>query len=240
VPEPEPEPPSSVAPPPAAPAAPRPAGSRQAAFVLVALVAFMVGFLARGWIAPPQRGRGPAPGAPAARADDDPSRGPADALVTVVEFSDFQCPFCRTFSEGTLPALVAAYGDRVRFVYRDFPLAALHPDAQKAAEAAQCAFAQGMFWPYHDRLFRFQRALDVAALKEHARAVGLNGAVFDACLDSGRYAREVLDDVADGRAYGVTGTPTFFINDRMVVGAQPFAVFQQVIEEELARLGPRR
>ena len=160
------------------------------------------------------------------------SRGPAGAPVTIVEFCEFQCPYCRRV-QPTLGQILARYGDRIRLVYRHYPLAR-HADAKKAAEAVECAGEQGKFWPLHDRLFANPSLLAVPDLKAHARAVGLNGAAFDACLDSGKHAARWRKDLAEAEYYGSPGTPLFFINGRLVSGAQPFAVFQRVIDEELA------
>jgi protein-disulfide isomerase len=160
-----------------------------------------------------------------------PSRGPVDAPVTIVEFSEFQCPFCRR----VLPALREVedrYRGRIRLVFRHFPLAR-HKDAPKAAEAAECARDQGRFWEMHDRLFENAERLGIADLKRHARAVGLDGPAFDGCLDSGRHEGRWRRDLADALSYGASGTPMFFVNGRLVSGAQPFAVFARVIEEEL-------
>jgi len=170
-------------------------------------------------------------------ADDDPGKGPEDAQVTIIEFSDFQCSFCANYVNETLPIILATYGDQVRYVFRDFPITSSHHQAQKAAEAAQCAFEQGKFWEYHDMLFQRQEALDVPSLKSYGTALGLDESAFNLCLDSGEYAEEVQMDFADGLTYGVTGAPTFFINGRKLDGAQPFSTFQIVIEEELAKAG---
>lgn len=169
-----------------------------------------------------------------AASGDDPSWGPEDAAVTIVEFSDFQCPFCARFAMDTMPKLREAYGDRVRFIFRDFPLSAIHQFAQKAAEAAQCAHEQGAFWEYHDLLFANQNALSVDDLKRYAQEADLDSGDFDECLDSGKNAPEVLLDMQDGRSAGVTGTPGFLINGLLLSGAQPFEQFQQVIDQLLA------
>ncbi|HXF50383.1 MAG TPA: thioredoxin domain-containing protein [Dehalococcoidia bacterium] len=166
--------------------------------------------------------------------DDDPARGPEDAAVTIIEFSDFQCPYCGRFFQQTLPQLMAQYGDRIRFVYRDFPLDQIHPNARNAAIAAECADDQGRFWEYHDVLFSNQQALGVADLKRYAEQLGLDVAAFSACLDSQKYNDEVNADLRDGLQAGVTGTPTFFINGRRVVGAQPLQTFQTLIDQALA------
>jgi len=165
--------------------------------------------------------------------DDDPSWGPADAPVTIVEFSDFQCPYCARFVTQTLPQIKQTYEGKVRFVFRDFPLSQIHENAEKAAEAAGCASDQGKFWEYHDKLFSSQSALDVASLKSYASQLGLDTATFDQCLDSSKYAQEVQKDLQDGTSYGVDGTPAFFVNGLLVVGAQPFASFQEVIDAAL-------
>ena len=167
--------------------------------------------------------------------DDDPARGSECAPVTIVEFSDFECSFCALYVNETLPLILETYGDRVLYVFRDFPIASKHPHAQEAAEAAQCAFEQGKFWEYHDILFQNQDALDLADLQRYATDLGLDESAFNLCLDSGKYAEEVQQDFDDGLDYGVTGAPTFFINGRKVSGAKPFSIFQSVIEEELAK-----
>lgn len=168
--------------------------------------------------------------------DDDPSKGSEDAKVTIVEFSDYQCPFCGRFARDTLPLIVSEYVDtgKVRIVFRDFPIAG-HQNAQKAAEASECADEQGKFWEYHDKLFANQQYLGIVDLKQYAKDLGLDSAKFDQCLDSGKYASEVQKDFQDGQSYGVSGTPTFFVNDIQIVGAQPFSVFKQAIEAELAK-----
>jgi protein-disulfide isomerase len=161
-----------------------------------------------------------------------PSRGPAGAPVEIVEFSDFQCPFCLR-AHPTVTQVLSTYGDRIRFVYRNYPLPN-HPNAWPAAEAAACAAEQGKFWEYHDRLFDNQGKLGEADLRQHAAALGLDTAKFDACVDSHKYKSDVDADVAAGEEAGVSGTPAFFINGRQLSGAQPFETFKRVIDEELA------
>jgi protein-disulfide isomerase len=163
------------------------------------------------------------------------SRGPKEAPVTIVEFSDFQCPYCSR-AKPTLERVREVYGDRVRVVFRDFPLQ-IHPLAPKAAEAGACAKDQGKFWEMHDRLFDSPQKLAVADLKQHAKDLGLDATAFDECLDSGRHAADVQKDMAEGARYGVSGTPAFFVNGRSLVGAQPFEGFAQVIDDELERKG---
>jgi protein-disulfide isomerase len=161
------------------------------------------------------------------------ARGAREAPVTIVEFSDFQCPYCRSVV-ATLKDVAARYPDRVRWVFRDFPLENLHPEAPLAHEAARCAGDQGKFWPYHDLLFA-ETNLTPDALKQYAAQVGLEASAFAQCLESRRHRAAVAADVAAGAQLGVTGTPTFFINGRPLVGNLPLAEFQRVIERELAK-----
>ncbi|MDQ1638057.1 MAG: hypothetical protein QOF62_1396 [Pyrinomonadaceae bacterium] len=144
--------------------------------------------------------------------DDDPARGEASAPVTIVEFTDFQCPSCAAM-QPILDEVLKSYGNKVRFVVRDFPLP-VHANARKAAEAANAANAQGKFWEYALILFKHQNALDVPSLKKYASDLGLNRAVFDAALDSGKYAAEIRHDIDDGEKYGIDSTPTIFINGK--------------------------
>lgn len=166
---------------------------------------------------------------------DDPTLGDPAAPVTIVEFSDFQCPFCGRFWQQTLPTIKEKYitTGKVKFVYRDFPIASIHSEAEKAAEAAECADEQGKFWEYHDRIFQGQDELSVASFKRWATELGLDTNRFTECLDSGKYADEVAKDFQDGQAAGVTGTPTFFINGERLVGALPLAQFESAIEDAL-------
>jgi protein-disulfide isomerase len=174
---------------------------------------------------------------------DNPSLGKPDAPVTIIEFSDYECPFCRRFFQNTLPALKTDYVDtgKARYVFRDFPLDRIHPHARKAAEAAHCAGDQSKYWEMHDRLFQ-NGALGIINLKGYARDLGLDLAVFEACLDEGKYAAEVDKDAADGAASGVTGTPSFFIGKTgsdgtiegtLIRGAQAITAFKQEIDRLL-------
>lgn len=163
-----------------------------------------------------------------------PSQGDADAPVTVVEFTDYQCPYCGAFARDTEEALLKAYDGQVRFVVRHFPITGIHQYAQKAAEAAECAFDQDRFWEYHEALFAHQDALDEASLRAYAKEVGLDGRTFGQCLSSGEKAAVVAADQADGQRYGVSATPTFFINGQRFVGAKPIDEFKQVIDGLLA------
>jgi protein-disulfide isomerase len=168
-----------------------------------------------------------------ALAQDDPVRGNPAAGVTIIEFSDFQCPFCARVNP-TLAKIRETYGDKVRIIFKDFPLPN-HPQAPKAAEAAHCAAEQGKFWEMHDVMFANQRALEVPALKQSAAGLGLDTAKFNRCLDSGQYASKVAAGASQGDKLGVNSTPTLYINGRPVIGAQPFEVFRAAIEEELKR-----
>jgi len=165
----------------------------------------------------------------------DPSRGPATAVITLVEFADYQCPFCGRVTP-TLKRLRETYGERLRIVWKDFPLYDIHPQAQKAAEAAWCAGDQGKYWEMHDQLFANQSTLAAEGLKQHATAVGLDAAAFAACLESGRHAERVKAGWSQGQALGVDSTPTSFVNGRHLTGAHPYETFAEVIDDELSRL----
>lgn len=160
-----------------------------------------------------------------------PARGPEAAPITIVEFSDFECPYC-VRAEPTVKELLAAYPGKIRLVYRDYPLP-MHPKAPKAAEAAHCAQDQGKYWEMHDKLFASSPRLEVAELKAYARAIGLDGGKFDQCLDSGEKATVVEAHKKAGDDAGVSGTPAFFVNGRLLSGAQPLEAFKSVIDEEL-------
>lgn len=171
----------------------------------------------------------------------DPYKGNVNAPIIIVEFSDYQCPFCQRFWQDTLPKIQSEYIEKglVKLVFRDFPLTSIHPYAQKAAEAAQCAFEQGKFWEYHDRLFSDFRSWQREGndeFKKIAKDLGLDGARFGDCIDSGKYAAEVQRDLQDGIKAGVTGTPAFYVNGVKLEGALPFSAFQEVIESQLSKL----
>lgn len=161
-----------------------------------------------------------------------PSKGPATAPIEMIEFSDFQCPYCLR-AHATVDQVLATYGDRIRFVYRHFPLPS-HPNARPAAEAAACAAEQDKFWPYHDRLFAQNGKLSASDLKQHAAELGLDTAKFDACVDTHKYQAQIDADVKEADEAGVNATPTFFINGRMVSGALPFESFKRIIDDELS------
>lgn len=167
--------------------------------------------------------------------DDDTVKGDPDAPVTIIEWSDFECPFCARFYSQTLSQIDEQYikTGKVKLVYRDFPLS-FHANAQKSAEAAECAGEQGKYWEMHDLLFESGVAGGVPAFKRYAQQLGLNTGEFNECLDSGSMAGEVRKDMSDGQAAGVSGTPGFIVNGKLISGAQPFSVFQQAIEAELA------
>ncbi|RLI73098.1 DsbA family protein [Archaeoglobales archaeon] len=167
--------------------------------------------------------------------DDDPWRGKDDAKIVVVEFSDYSCPYCAKFELEILPKLLEEYEGRVKFVFRDFPV---HGEvAIKAAEAANCANEQGKYWEYHELLFekRLEWYQNTSKFEDYAAELGLNVSKFKECLDSDKYREEVLLDREDGVEAGVEGTPTIFINGIKIVGAQPFEVFKEVIDQELAK-----
>lgn len=168
--------------------------------------------------------------------DDDPVLGDKNAPVTIVEFSDYECPFCGRYFTQTYPQLKKDYVDsgKVKIVFRDYPLP-FHGNAQKASEASECADDQGKFWELHDKMFSNQQALSVADLKKYAGELALDQKKFDECLDSGKYASEVQNDLNDGSKYGVSGTPSFFVNGLLLVGAQPYSEFKRLIDAELAK-----
>jgi protein-disulfide isomerase len=167
-------------------------------------------------------------------ASTDPVRGNAGATVTIIEFSDYQCPFCARVTP-TLAKIREDYAGRVKFIWKDFPLTQIHPQAFKAAEAAHCAGDQDKYWEFHDRLFANQQALQLDALKKHAAELGLNAASFGSCLDSGKYSARIRAGLEQGERLGVNSTPSLFINGRLVSGAVPYESFAAIIDEELQR-----
>lgn len=163
-----------------------------------------------------------------------PFKGGAEAKVLIVEFSDFQCPVCgRAYPINK--AIVSEYGQRIKFVYKHFPIRSIHPFAQKAAEASECAGAQNKFWEMHDRMFENNEALDVSSLKQYAADIGLNTNQFNECLDSGAKARIVNDDLGEGAALGVDATPTFWVNGKWYRGLLNYDQFKSVIDAELQK-----
>ena len=171
--------------------------------------------------------------------------GEVDAPVTIVEFSDYQCPFCRRYSLTVFPVLKREYIDtgKVRYVFRDFPLTSIHQQAEKAHESAHCAGESNKYWEMHDMLFEKQDDLMVPSLKHYAEELGLNSATFEECLDSGKYQVAIQKDVEDGGAAGIRGTPSFFvgksgsgdsITGTIIRGAQPLVNFQTIINQLLS------
>jgi predicted DsbA family dithiol-disulfide isomerase len=197
-------------------------GERRAAFARELRAKYDVKVLLEPYRVPVEIGRAPA-------------RGNPKAPVTVVEFSDFQCPYC-VRARPTVNRVREVYGDKVRWVFRHFPLD-FHAQAEKAGEAAACAGEQGKFWEMHDLLWTATAKLQVPDLKAHAATLGLDAATFGQCLDSGRHAGLVEADLQAGQGYGVSGTPAFFVNGRPLVGAQPFDAFAQAIDDELQHQG---
>jgi protein-disulfide isomerase len=163
-----------------------------------------------------------------------PTLGPAAAPVTIVEFSDFECPYCAALFP-TMKQVETNYKDQVKVVYRQFPLTQIHPNAQKAAEASLCAADQQKFWEFHDAMFQDNRNLSIDALKQKAAALKLDTTTFNTCLDSSKHADAVKKDVLEGVKAGVTGTPALFINGRFLNGAAPYAEIAKIIDEELKR-----
>ena len=165
----------------------------------------------------------------------DPARvrGDAKAPVTIVEFSDFQCPFCQK-AQVTLKNLLAKYDGRVKLAFLDFPMRTLHPQAQVAAEASRCAEEQGKFWEYHDALFADQSKLDETGLVQTARGLGLDEKSFQSCLNAGKFKSQIEQDLQEGNKVGAAGTPAFFIDGIFVNGVRPEAEFEKIIDTELA------
>jgi protein-disulfide isomerase len=167
-------------------------------------------------------------------ADGAPIRGSANAQVTIVEFSDFHCPYCKQV-QPTLKRILTEYGDRVRLAYRDFPLDQLHPSARTAAEAARCASDQGKFWEFHDMLYTAGTDASSEALARVAKETNLDVVAFQQCFATGKHRSGIDRDIDKASSLGVTGTPAFFINGRFVSGAQPYESFAAIISDELAQ-----
>lgn len=169
------------------------------------------------------------------RMDGGPDKGAATAPITIVKFEDFHCPFCKRV-QPTFTELLTKYDGKLKLIHRDFPLDQLHPQARKAHEAGRCAEEQGKFWAYHDTLYANAPKAAPDQLKAYAQEVGLDMATFEQCMNAGKYKAAVQQDLEEGTRAGVTGTPTFFINGRMLSGAQPLEKFVQIIDDELARI----
>lgn len=166
--------------------------------------------------------------------DGFPTIGPADAPIVIVEFSDFQCPFCKRFFDETYQQLLEAYPDKIRFVYRHLPLTSIHPEAFPSAEASMCANEQNAFPEYHDKLFENQDRLGRELYIQIASDLMLDTVAFEDCLKTGKYKDLIQQDSDFALNLGVRSTPTFFINGLALVGAQPLEAFKQVIDRELA------
>jgi protein-disulfide isomerase len=210
-------------------------------FLWLGLLFFFVLGLGSGWLI---WGNTPAADAEeATRRDvpvgDDPSIGPADAPITVIEFSDYQCVFCQRWYNDVYSRLLDDYKGKIRFVYKDYPLESIHPDAQGAAEAANCAGEQNIYWQYHNALFDGKYGLGLQAYQQYASDLGLDMTAFNTCVSERRYKSEVEDDVNLAINVGVHSTPAFFVNGLLIVGAQPYEVFKQVIDQELAGQNPK-
>ncbi len=167
-------------------------------------------------------------------ADGFPGIGPDNAPIVIVEFSDFQCPFCKRFHDETYEQLLAAYPDKIRFVYRHLPLTSIHPEAFPSAEASMCANEQNTFWEYHDKIFENQDKLGRELYLQIASDLMLDTTAFEGCLNAGKYKDLIQQDSDFALNLGVQSTPTFFINGLALVGAQPLSAFTQIIDKELA------
>jgi len=166
--------------------------------------------------------------------EDDPVLGNENAVVTIIEFSDYECPYCQRYHAQTFSQIVATYGDRVRYVFKDLPLTSIHPNAVPAANAAHCAQEQNAFWDFHDLLFSMQQGLNESAYRAYANQLGLDSTAFGDCLSEGRYVSIVMQDTAILTAINAPlSTPTFFINGQYMAGAQPFSEFARLIDAEL-------
>ena len=165
------------------------------------------------------------------------AKGPANAPIQLVEFSDFHCPFCKRV-EPTIAEVLKKYDGKIRFVYKDFPLDSLHPQARAAAEAARCAGEQGKYWEFHGKVYAGAPDASAATMQAYAKDVGLDAATFETCRSSRKYQAQVQADAAEGTKLGVSGTPGFFINGRFLSGAQPLEAFSKIIDEELKTRAP--
>jgi protein-disulfide isomerase len=166
--------------------------------------------------------------------ENDPARGPEDAPITIIEFSDFECPYCQRYNQEVVDRIWEEYGDQIRYIFKDFPLTNIHPNSLSAALAAQCANEQDAFWEYHKLLFSMQEGLSNEAYQTYAESLGLDMDAFNQCVEEKRYEEDILTDLDEASTLGVRSTPTFLINGLPVIGAQPYEVFAQVIEQELA------
>lgn len=233
--------------------------STQLLVILLIIAAFLIGVLftkvsyleknqatPSGAAAPAGQGQQAQELQPGQKVDVDkghlPGLGSKDAKVTIVEFSDFQCPFCKRWVDETKDLLMKEYIDtgKVLFTYRQFPIVQLHPNAPEASEASECANEQNKFWQYHDLLFKEQDVWSplpdpTSQFSTYASQLGLNQSQFDSCLSAGKFKDAVTKDIDEGSAAGVNGTPTFFVNGTAIVGAQPYSAFKAAIDAELAK-----
>lgn len=220
---------------------PRPQGFHRWWFVSVPLAfaaGVALGYLLWGRQPPPTAAPSPQANEPRRyeiSTDDDPQLGPQDAPILLIEFSDYNCPYCRSWHQETFPVLMASYPDQIRFVYRDLPVVGGGQVGLEAAQAANCAGDQGAYWQFHDALLSGRYGLSRQAYLQYAADLDLDSAALEECLDSRYYEREVLQDRSYALQLGISSTPTFFLNGIPIVGAQPAAVFQQIIESELGR-----
>lgn len=164
---------------------------------------------------------------------NDPVLGPEDAPITIVEFSDFECPFCARFAKNTAPRLRAQYGDRIRWIFVNYPLESIHPRAHDAALAGECVHERGNFWMYYDAVFSGRHDLSRSGLADAAESVGLDRERFESCLADADHAAEVAADIQEGRKFYILGTPAFFVNGVRMEGAQPPEAFASVIDSIL-------
>lgn len=210
------------------------------------LVLGLLAGLGVGWVlwrSGPEAGGEPAADLPGAGAGTlvegvsvahDPVLGPEDAPVTIVEFSDFECPFCTRFVQQTAPRLRGQYGDRIRWIFVNNPLQSIHPRAYDLALAGECAHEQDRFWDYYDAMFSERYEATDAGIAAAARDIGAETERFRACYRNADYAQEVADDLKEAQKFYILGTPTFFINGRRLEGAQPAEAFAAVIDSILA------
>lgn len=216
--------------------------NREAILLSLLPLVFLLG-MGLGWVwgsnsSSPQQANQPEPTSAPRRfqveAGENPALGPVDAPVTIIEFSDYECPFCARWHQQVYGRLMKEYEGKIRFVYRDFPLENIHPNAVPAAIAAHCAGEQGAYFPFHDALFSYELGLNREAYLTYAKRLNLDVTAFQTCLDEARYAETVQENLNYGLSIGVSSTPTFFINGIIIIGAQSFDVFKQVIDKELA------
>jgi len=202
--------------------------------IILGILLFAAGFGA-GYIArdmPTLGGGGGSDAANSASAEDDPAWGPENAKVTVVAFGDFECPYCRQWYANVYVRLAADYGQKIRFIHRDYPLS-FHANAKPAAIAANCANAQGHYWEFFKLLYGDPRGLGPQMYQTYAQEVGMDMSAFGNCIAGNQYASEIDADMRDAERLGVSGVPAFFINERVISGAQPYEVFRLAIDEEL-------